>query len=142
MAIGELLAWAVLAVFGGMMLGAAVAVVWAPFLRVPIVRDAVEHGPGPWWANYLLGFAVLGAVHAAAFVILFAVAGSRATVPDLLVGIPLLVGLAGALMLVRAMDAVEDVLRTYVMLMGGVLWYVLVTTVPVVLAIAGFLPLR
>lgn len=139
MALGELLAWTVIGVFVGIVLGAAVAVLWAPFLRAPAVRRAVVGGPLRWWANYLLAFAVLGAVHATTVAVLLAVMGSRATLPDIAVGVPLLVGLGGALVLVRAMDG-EDVLQVYVVVMGGVLWYVLVTLGLTFLAVAWFLP--
>lgn len=141
MVVVELVAWAVLGAAAGVPFGLAAGVVWAPFLRSSVVREAVTgEALGVWWADYAAGFAVLGAVHVAVVAVLAAVFGSRATLPDIVVGVPVILGLLAALLLVRAMDGVRDALRTYVVVMGGVLWYVLVTAVFTLLVVVRFLP--
>lgn len=129
-AVTEVVVWFGLGIVLGAPMGVVIAVLWAPFLALNVVRDALDGGPFRWWVNYLAGFMLVGSAHLAISLTLLAAFGSQATVPDILVGVPVLAGLAGALLLVRAMDAVDDVLRAYVVVMAGVLWYVIVTVVP------------
>lgn len=138
MAVVQLVAWMVLGAAAGMPLGLLIGVLWAPFLRDAGVREAVENGPvGAWWGNYAAGFALLGGLHMAGVAFLVA---AGVAVPDVVVGVPVLAGVVGAFLLVRRMREVEDVLRVYVVVMGGVLWYVVLTVPLTFLAVGWFLP--
>lgn len=129
--VSELVVWFVLGAVLGVPLGLLVGVLWTPFLASDAVRAALERGPfDRWWVSYVLGFAALGAAHLGGMVGLLVAFGSPATTPDIVVGVPVIAGVGGAALLVRSMGPVEDMVRTYVVVMAGVLWYVLVTVVP------------
>lgn len=131
----------------GLLVGVALAVLWAPFLLAAGVRALFALGPTRSWpANYVLSFAALGFVHGAVLgAFAWTASGptqgmNAAVVPQLLV--PALAW-GVACWLLPATDADWDPsLATRAVFGVGAAWYALLTGVPlVVLTVIYYMPM-
>ncbi|MFB6140860.1 MAG: hypothetical protein ABEJ26_10545 [Halosimplex sp.] len=127
--------------------GLALAAIWLPFAIPARVRRLFELGPtSRWYANYVAGFVLVGAVHTAG---LFA-ALTNAPSDDAVAGIVMFANPGFALALwagaafglpFAGYDWLEDRVVTRVFLFLGAVWYAAVTTVPLfVLMVLYYMP--
>jgi len=119
----------------GLFTGAYVAVLWSPFLLLTRLRPLFRVGPTDrWWLNYAVAALLAGLVHATVYAV------GRALLADLAAPELLLYAGLGTAVLWMAVAGVglPSVGRnwktggymTELVLLGGAVWYALVTTVP------------
>lgn len=119
----------------GLFTGAYVAVLWSPFLLLNRLRPLFRVGPTDrWWLNYVVAALLVGVVHATVYAVGRTLL-SGVAVPELLLYAGL--GTAVCWMAVAGVG-LPSVGRnwkrggymTELVLLGGAVWYALVTTVP------------
>ena len=132
--------WVIVPLFGaivGTVIGVVLAVLWSPFLLSGGIRTLFTFGPTRHWvANYVIGFTLLGAVHAALTTVGLLFVHDSTELLGPLVGpgllVPAAIWVAGAFLvrdLAREQDAL-DPLVTMIVLTLGVCWYAILTVVP------------
>lgn len=146
MVVVDVLALAVTLLALGLAAGGYVAVLWSPFLLLDQFRPLFHVGPtGSSWLNYAIAAVTVGVVHVTAFALGRALLGSAVTVPGLVLytgfGVATLwMAVAGVVLPAVGHDWKRSGYVTELVLLGGAVWYTLVTTVPLLFVVSAGLP--